>query len=123
MTNEIEKSTACSTGLSPAVSVLLIYLFGWISGLIFLFIEKNDRMVRFHAMQSTVMSIGFTGLYVVVTALSIVPFIGFVLSLVMMLLSVGYLVVIILIIVKKFNDQDVKLPLVGDLAEKLLRSV
>ena len=123
MTDEIEKSSPCSTGLTPAVSVLLIYLFGWISGLIFLLIEKKDQMVRFHAMQSTIMSIAFTGLYVVFTAMSIVPFIGLLLGLVNMALSIGYLVVIILIIVKKFNGQDTRLPLVGDLAEKLLRSV
>ena len=40
MTNELAKNDTCSTGLPPAVAVLLIYLFGWVSGLIFLFIEK-----------------------------------------------------------------------------------
>lgn len=123
MTNDIEKSVPTSTGMNPAVAVLLIYLFGWISGLIFLLIEKKDQMVRFHAMQSTVLSIGFTGIYVITTALTIIPFVGLLISLVMSLFSIAYLVLIIIVIVKKFNGSDVKLPLVGPLAEKLLKSV
>jgi uncharacterized membrane protein len=123
MTNEIEKSTPCSTGLTPPVSVLLIYLFGWISGLIFLLIEKKDQMVRFHAMQSIIMSVAFTVVYIVLTALSIIPLVGILIGLVNLALGIGYLVLIIMIIVKKFNGQDIKLPVVGDLAEKLLKSV
>ena len=123
MTNEIEQSSPCSTGLPPGVAVLLAYLFGWVSGLIFLLIEKRDQSVRFHAMQSIIISIAFTGLYVVVTALSIVPVVGELVGTITGLLGLALFIVIIIVIVKKFGGKDIKLPVVGTLAEKLLQSV
>src|SRR5829696_3699279 len=45
-----------STGLDENVAALLSYLFGLVSGLIFFLIEKDSRLVRFHAMQSILLS-------------------------------------------------------------------
>src|SRR5688572_1826106 len=45
-----------STGLDENVASLLSYLFGWVSGLIFFLIEKDSRLVRFHAMQSILLN-------------------------------------------------------------------
>src|SRR6185369_15280 len=45
-----------STGLDENLAALLSYVFGWISGLIFFLIEKESRLVRFHAMQSVLLS-------------------------------------------------------------------
>src|SRR5437762_14221073 len=41
-----------STGLDENIAALLSYVFGWISGLVFFLIEKDSKLVRFHAMQS-----------------------------------------------------------------------
>ena len=41
-----------STGLDENVAALLSYVATWISGLVFFVIEKNSRLVRFHAMQA-----------------------------------------------------------------------
>ena len=41
-----------STGLDENVAALLSYIFGWISGLILFLVEKDSKLVRFHAMQS-----------------------------------------------------------------------
>jgi len=43
-----------TTSLNTNVAGLLCYLGFWVNGIIFLFIEKKDRLVRFHAMQSLV---------------------------------------------------------------------
>lgn len=43
-----------TTSLKPNVAGLLCYLGFWVTGIIFLFIEKRNRLVRFHAMQSLV---------------------------------------------------------------------
>lgn len=50
---------APSTGLTSNVAGALAYVLGFITGIIFLVIEpyKNDRFVRFHAMQSIVYSV------------------------------------------------------------------
>jgi len=38
-----------STGINPTVAGLLSYLLGFVTGIIFLVIEKENRFVRFHA--------------------------------------------------------------------------
>ncbi len=43
-----------STGLKPNNAGLLCYVGIWISGIVFLIIEKKNTLVRFHAMQSLV---------------------------------------------------------------------
>jgi uncharacterized membrane protein len=43
-----------STGLKSNVAGLLCYLGVWVTGIIFLIIERKDRLVRFHAMQSLI---------------------------------------------------------------------
>ncbi len=45
---------ASTTSLKPNIAGLLCYLGFWVTGIIFLFIEQKNRLVRFHAMQSLV---------------------------------------------------------------------
>ena len=45
-----------STGLDENVAALLSYIAGWVSGLVFFLIEKDSRLVRFHAMQSILLN-------------------------------------------------------------------
>ena len=47
-------SGATSTGVDPRVSAMLCYAAWWITGLLFLFLEREHRGVRFHAAQSLV---------------------------------------------------------------------
>ncbi len=103
-----------STGINPAVSAFLSYLLFFVSGVIFLIIEKENRFVRFHAMQS-IFTFGF--LFVLKIVLSFIPFIGwFFLSIVYLLT----LVVWILLMVKAFMGEYYKLPVIGDMAEQKL---
>ena len=43
-----------STGLEDNIAGLLCYVAGWVSGLIFLLIETENKFVRFHAVQSII---------------------------------------------------------------------
>jgi uncharacterized membrane protein len=43
-----------SSGLKPNVAGLLCYLGVWVTGIVFLIVERKDRLVRFNAMQSLV---------------------------------------------------------------------
>ena len=120
-----------STGLDENIAALLSYVFGWLSGLIFFLIEKDSRLVRFHAMQSLLFNVLFA---VVAIALWIVLFIAFIiaaqvsgalttlLSLVSLLiwgvLFIAILVGWVLCLVKAFQGQYFKLPVIGNLAEK-----
>lgn len=120
-----------STGLDENIAALLSYVFGWVSGLIFFLIEKDSRLVRFHAMQSLLFNILVA---VVGIALWIVLFVVFMiaaqisgtlatlLSLVSILVwgvfLLGILAGFILCLVKAFQGQYFKLPVIGNFAEK-----
>jgi uncharacterized membrane protein len=101
-----------STGLEENVAGLLCYLVGWITGLVFFLIEKDSKFVKFHAMQSI---ITFVILMVASWILSVIPFIGGVLS---GLVGILALVLWIVLMVKAYQKEKFKLPVVGDLAEK-----
>lgn len=109
MADEIKTT---STGLNQNVAGLLCYLIGWVTGLIFFLIEKENKFVRFHAMQSM---ITFGGLTVLFMVIGYVPFIGWML---LPFLGLLQLVLWILLMVKAYQGEQFKLPVIGDLAEK-----
>src|ERR1700716_2595364 len=43
-----------ATGIDKKTGAILSYLLWWITGIIFLFVGKNDPDVKFHAAQSTI---------------------------------------------------------------------
>ena len=122
-----------AAGLDENIAGLLCYVLGWITGLIFLLIDKRP-FVRFHAMQSL---ITFGGGAVVIMILGMVGFgigiaggvmggagslmMGGISFLIYMVLYVGMLVAWILCMVKAYQGQRYKLPIVGDMAEKYAR--
>jgi len=105
-------SEATSTGLDPRLAALLSYLLGFVSGLIFLVIERKNSYVRFHAMQSTVT---FIGLLVARIVAGIIPLVG---PLLVLLVNLVSLVLWILLMVKAFQGETYKLPVIGDMAEE-----
>jgi uncharacterized membrane protein len=114
---------AASTGMSNNVAGLLCYVVGWITGLIFLLIEpyKNDKFVRFHAFQSIFFNVGLIAVYIVLFILGIILgmiHLGILLIPLYLLLWVGIVVTWIVLMVKAYNNQTFKLPIIGDLAAK-----
>ena len=101
-----------STGLAPNIAALLCYVFGFITGIVFLVMENESRFVRFHAMQST---LTFLGLFIATIVSGFLPLIG---SLLNALLSLTTLVVWVILMWKAFQGELYKLPWVGDLAEE-----
>ncbi len=101
-----------STGLEENVAGLLCYVLGWISGLVFILIEKENKFVRFHAMQSIVV---FGVLTVASIILNWIPFIGWVLGI---LISILALVLWIVLMIKAYQGTKYKVPWAGNFAEK-----
>jgi uncharacterized membrane protein len=93
-----------STGLEQNVAGLLCYLGGWITGLVFFLIEKDNKFVKFHAMQAIVT-------FGALTILSFIPVVNW-------FVWILALVLWIVLMVKAYQNQKFKLPGVGDLAEK-----
>lgn len=110
-------SAPSSTGLDTTVAGPLCYLLGFITGLVFLVLEKNDREVRFHAYQSLAT---FLGLFVVSVVASAIPVLG---VLVQILLTPLSLVLWVLLMWKAFQGERFKLPWAGDWAEQQAQAV
>jgi uncharacterized membrane protein len=98
-----------STGLEENIAGLLCYVLGWVSGLVFLLIEKDNKSVRFHAFQSCIV-------FGISTVLLIIfSFWLWVLYIIIWVLSV---VLWVFLMYKAYQGTEYKLPWAGNLAEK-----
>jgi uncharacterized membrane protein len=100
-----------STGLDENVAGFFCYLLGFITGIVFLVVEKKSSFVKFHAMQST---ITFLGLFVISMILGMIPIIGL-LAYPIWILS---LILWLLLMVKALRGERYMLPIVGKMAEE-----
>jgi uncharacterized membrane protein len=120
-----------STGLDENVAALLSYLFGWVSGLIFFLLEKDSRLVRFHAMQSILLNavavvvggvLWVGSIILAIIAALISDMLGSLIWILAMLLisafGIALFVAAILCLVKAYQGQYFKLPVIGNFAEK-----
>ena len=105
----------------------LSYLFGWVTGLIFFLLEKENRFVRFHAMQSIL----FFGAISILEAIvrffeglsnyTLIHVYGIgVFSSVLGLVS---FICWIVLIVRASKGVYYKLPVIGDYAERIINQV
>ena len=108
----VQTDKRTSTGLDQNVAGLLCYLFGWITGIIFLILEKENKLVRFHAIQSIIVFGFFT---VASAALGWIPIIGDFFS-----AAIGIIAFIIWIVlmVKASQGEKFKVFIAGDIADK-----
>jgi uncharacterized membrane protein len=97
-----------STGLDQNIAGLLTYVLGFITGIIFLILEKDNKFVRFHAMQSTIT-------FLVLLVIGLIPFFGPVLS---FIVSPIAFILWIVLMYKAYQGEMFKLPVVGDYAAK-----
>ncbi|MGE5815958.1 MAG: DUF4870 domain-containing protein [Acidobacteriota bacterium] len=93
-----------STGMDITLAAMLAYSLGWLTGALFLVLEKNSRFVRFHAWQS------------VLTFLPI--FLMFWLLPLWFLAWPLVVAVWLLLMYKAFQGERFKLPVVGDIADR-----
>jgi len=111
------------SGLQPNVASLLCYVCTFITGIIFLVLEKDNRQIKFHAWQaillgaaSIVVQFGLSILSLLLGYLSgvlsmLIGFLGFVIWAV-------FFVCWILCMVKAYQNEQWKIPYLGDIAEK-----
>ncbi|OIO36908.1 MAG: hypothetical protein AUJ74_00520 [Candidatus Omnitrophica bacterium CG1_02_44_16] len=109
MTKDLGKTT---TGIQPNIAALLSYVLGFITGIIFYLIEKENKFVRFHAMQAM---ITFGVLFVLQIVIGFIPVINLIL---LPLVSIASLALWIVLMVKAYQGEQFKLPVIGDIAEK-----
>jgi len=124
-------ATKSSTGLDENVASLLAYLFQFLGGLIFFLIEKDSRFVRFHAMQSILLSgvfwVGMIGLWILAFILALIigqisgllgSLVWVLMTLLELVLGLACLIGFVLCMIKAYQNQYFKLPVLGNFAEK-----
>ena len=120
-----------STGLDENVAALLSYILNWISGLVFFLIEKDSRLVRFHAMQSILLTaaavvvgivlwVAWIVLAIILAMMSdvLASLVSILIGLVIFVFYIAVLLAFILCMVKAYQKQYFKLPVIGNFAEK-----
>jgi len=116
-------AASATAGLDENVAGLLCYILGWITGLIFLLIDKRP-FVKFHAAQSIAMSIGVTVLYIVLGIfLGLLHFMhfGLLAFLLYPLLGLALFAFWIFVMYKAYQHEKFKLPIIGDLVEGMVK--
>ncbi len=101
-------------GLDQNVGGMLAYAFGLFSGIFLLIVERENRYIRFHAVQSTVFFLGVT---VATLLLGSLPG-GWLLT---SLSTAAVTVIWIILMIKAFTGQRYKLPYVGEIAAQQFR--
>jgi uncharacterized membrane protein len=101
-----------SMNLEENIAGLLCYVLGWVTGIVFLVLEKKNKFVRFHAFQSL---FTFLPLSVLAWIFAQIPFGGWLVAALLWLLV---LTLWLILMFKAYQGEKYKLPIVGDIAEK-----
>lgn len=104
-----------TSGMSENVAGLLCYALGWVTGLIFLLIDKRP-FVRFHATQSIVVFGGLTIIRIALGMFLMAGGMGFGLLVLISLLGV---ILWILLMVKAYQGERYRLPVAADIADQM----
>ncbi|MFH1269495.1 MAG: DUF4870 domain-containing protein, partial [Candidatus Omnitrophota bacterium] len=102
-----------SIGMKANVAAALSYLLGFVSGIIIYLLEKENKFVRFHAMQSIVT---FGLLWLVSVLVWVLPFVGTMLAPLIYMLEVALWITLI---IAAYQGKYLKLPIAADVAEKM----
>jgi uncharacterized membrane protein len=103
----MEGKEQSSTGLEENVAGFLCYLLGFVTGIVFLVVEKKSSFVKFHAKQST---ITFLGLFVIVLVIGWIPVLG-------TLVWIFTLILWLILMIEALQGKRYSLPIVGKMAE------
>lgn len=109
---------AAPTGGSSNRTVMLVLAYLGLLALIPLLVEKEDKEVQWHAKNGLVLLAAFFIASIAMTILGFIPAVGCILLPLHLVLWVGYMIVIVLGIVKATSGQRFKLPFVSDFADK-----
>jgi len=110
-------------GLQENVAGLLCYILGWVTGLIFLLIDKRP-FVKFHAAQSIAMSIGVIVLYIALAIFMGVLHVMHIFFLGLIIYPILWLALFLLwifVMYKAYQHDKYKLPIIGNLVEGMVK--
>ena len=109
-----------STGLDPKIAVLLAYLFSWLGGLIIWLMEKENKFVKWNALQALILGIvQMAPIIVISVILGLIPYIGwFFFSWLGYVIAGVCWILAIVAIVMGFSGKTFRIPGVASLTDK-----
>ncbi|MGZ5005712.1 MAG: DUF4870 domain-containing protein [Chthoniobacterales bacterium] len=123
VTTELTKSTSTDLPSNVAAALACIPLIG---GIIFYILEKRDSFVRFYAMQSII----FGGAWIILSiayqilhgVFGSIPGLRYILLMLLGLcwavVTIGFLVIFIITVIKAFSGERWEIPYIGPIARK-----
>jgi uncharacterized membrane protein len=112
-----------STGMEPKIAILIAYLFGWIGGLIIWLMEKENKFVKWNALQALILGITEVVCILVISViLGFIPFIGwFFFRWIGYVLAAALWVLAIVAIVMSFQGKTFRIPGIASLTDKYFK--
>ena len=112
------------TGLEPNVAGALSYILGALTGILFLVVDGQRPFVRFHAMQSIVLTVTLVVLWIVLgvagMVLAVIPIIGWLIGILLSLgLSLGGLILWLYLMYRAWSGDEWAVPFVGGWARQI----
>jgi uncharacterized membrane protein len=106
-------------GLTDNVAGMLAYV-TIIPAIIFLVMEpyNKSRFIRFHSFQSIFFAIAWTALWIVLSFIAHIPFLGWLTVLIWPLVGLAGFVIWVVLLLKANQGQMWKLPVIGDMAQQ-----
>jgi uncharacterized membrane protein len=104
-----------SLGLEANLAAALAYFLGFISGIVVLVLEKENRFVRFHALQSI---LTFGAITLIWMLLNAVPILGFIFGVLIIVPASAILWLVLMF--KAYQGEEFRLPVVGPIAAEKL---
>ena len=106
-------SNKTATGLDEKIDGLIAYVFLFFSGIIYLVIEKENKYVRFHALQSVIFSVAAIVVSIVVgIVLGWIPVIGWLASKIVWLATVA---AVAFLAYNAYKGVEFKIPFIGEI--------
>lgn len=117
-------TTAATGGLADNVAGALAYV-TFIPAVIFLVLEpyNRNRFIRFHSFHSIFFQIAWVVLSIVLNIILHIPFVGWATILVWPIIWLGGFILWLVLVIKAYQGQMFKLPVIGDMAEKQANAV
>jgi len=104
--------------VSPNRTVMIVLAYLWLLALIPLLVEKEDAEVQWHAKNGLVLTAAEILLFIVLSILTMIPFLGCLLIFVHLILWLGIVVLHVIAIVKGVNGGRLVVPVLSDYTSK-----
>jgi len=112
-------ASGATGGMTDNVAGMLAYV-TIIPAIVFLVMEpyNRNRFIRFHSFQCIFFAVAWTVIWIALSIVGMIPVLGWATLIIWPLVGLGGLIIWIILLLKAYQGQMFKLPIIGDMAEK-----